>query len=69
MKIALILLLVSFTAVSIVETNVYIYGNKGAKKYHYKENCRGLSACTHGVKKTGLTQAKGFGLTICGWEN
>ncbi|KVV15000.1 hypothetical protein [Flavobacterium sp. TAB 87] len=69
MRIAILIMWISFVSFSKAETNVYICGNKGAKKYHYKENCRGLSACTQGVKKTGLTQAKGFGLTICGWEN
>ncbi|WP_432221809.1 hypothetical protein ACRASX_14935 [Flavobacterium sp. TMP13] len=69
MKIALIFLLVSLTAFSTVETKVYICGNKGTKKYHYNQNCRGLSACTHGIKKSDLTEAKGYGLTLCGWED
>ena len=52
-----------------VETNVYICGPKGAKKYHYNENCRGLSACSHGTVKASLKQAQGYGLTLCGWED
>tara|TARA_R110002126_G_scaffold282681_1_gene431246 strand:+ start:8459 stop:8605 length:147 start_codon:yes stop_codon:yes gene_type:complete len=48
---------------------VYICGPRGAKKYHYTENCRGLSACIHGIVKTSLSQAQNYGLTLCGWED
>lgn len=51
------------------ETNVFICGSTGAKKYHYNENCRGLRSCSHNVVKTSLKQAKGLGLTLCGWED
>ncbi len=69
MKYTLLLLLVFLTSFRPSETNVYICGSKGAKKYHYNENCRGLSACSHGVVKTSLKQAQGYGLTLCGWED
>lgn len=51
------------------DTKVFICGNKGAKKYHYKEDCRGLSNCKHDVKKVSISEAKGYGLTLCGWED
>ena len=40
-----------------------------AKKYHFNENCRGLSSCSHGVVKKTLKQAQGLRLTLCGWED
>jgi hypothetical protein len=48
---------------------VYICGPTGAKKYHYNENCRGLTACRHVLTKVTLSQAQGYGLTLCGWED
>ncbi|MFH6994204.1 hypothetical protein [Flavobacterium sp. FlaQc-48] len=51
------------------ETSVFICGSAGAKKYHYKETCRGLSGCRSEVAKTSLKKAQGLGLTLCGWED
>jgi len=67
MKYFLLLLLISLT--SFTESNVYICGKNGAKKYHYSESCRGLSNCKHEVVKTTLREAKGLGLGLCGWED
>ncbi|SHN20437.1 hypothetical protein SAMN05216269_12213 [Flavobacterium xinjiangense] len=67
--IALILLLVTLTSFHVEKTDVYICGPRGAKKYHYNENCRGLSACKHDILKTSLSQAQNYGLTLCGWED
>lgn len=69
MKYILPLLFIFFTSFSPPETSVYICGSKGAKKYHYNENCRGLSSCSHGVVKTSLKEAQSYGLTLCGWED
>ncbi|MEL1255985.1 hypothetical protein AAEO57_19500 [Flavobacterium sp. DGU38] len=66
MKYSLLLILLSFQP---VENNVFICGPTGAKKYHYKENCRGLTACRHQLTKVSLSQAQGYGLTLCGWED
>lgn len=66
MKYSLLLILLSFQP---VENNVFICGSTGAKKYHYKENCRGLTACRHQLTKVSLSQAQGYGLTLCGWED
>lgn len=63
------LLLLFLVSIRPPETTVYICGPTGAKKYHYKETCRGLSSCSHGVVKTSLKQAQNFGLTLCGWED
>ncbi|TDP02281.1 hypothetical protein [Flavobacterium sp. 245] len=69
MKYTLLLLFIILTSFSMPETSVFICGPKGAKKYHYNENCRGLSSCSHGITKTSLKQAQGYGLTLCGWED
>ncbi|WP_240622626.1 hypothetical protein [Flavobacterium crocinum] len=47
------------------ETTVYVCGSSGAKK----ENCRGLRSCRSETVKTTLKQAKGLGLSLCGWED
>lgn len=49
-------------------TYVYICVSAGAKKYHYKQNCRGLSGCRHEIRKIKLESAKENGKTLCGWE-
>lgn len=67
--IALILLLFTLTSFHVEKTDVYICGPRGAKKYHYTENCRGLTACKHEIVKTSLSQAKSYELTLCGWED
>jgi len=69
MKYLIIPLFIFLTSFHSPETKVYICGPRGAKKYHYKENCRGLTACRHVLTKVTLAQAQGFGLTLCGWED
>lgn len=69
MKYTLLLLFILLTSLDMPETNVFICGSTGVKKYHYNENCRGLRSCSHNVVKTSLKQAKGLGLTLCGWED
>ncbi|MBP4138591.1 MULTISPECIES: hypothetical protein [Flavobacterium] len=69
MKTIYILLFLFLSPLNIIETQVYICGQTGAKKYHYNESCRGLSSCKHGTFKTSLSQAKNYGLTLCGWED
>ncbi|MFH6999786.1 hypothetical protein ACHRVZ_17825 [Flavobacterium sp. FlaQc-57] len=65
----LILIFVFSTSFNAPEPTVFICGPTGAKKYHYKENCRGLTACRHEIVKKTISQAQGFGLTLCGWED
>ena len=69
MKYILLLIFIFSTSFSPIETNVFICGSTGAKKYHYKETCRGLSSCKHEIVKTSLKKAQGFGLSLCGWED
>ncbi|CAM4039315.1 hypothetical protein FLSI110296_10505 [Flavobacterium sinopsychrotolerans] len=51
MKSIVIVLLISLTSFHPIETKVYICGSRGAKKFHYTENCRGLTACKHEIVK------------------
>jgi hypothetical protein len=59
----------TITAFCSKDAAVYICGPQGAKKYHYSENCRGLSACKHEVFKVTKSKAESYGLTLCGWED
>lgn len=52
-----------------VDSNVYICNGKYSKKYHLKENCRGLSNCSTKIEKVTLKSAKDKGRTLCGWED
>ncbi|SCY83965.1 hypothetical protein [Flavobacterium caeni] len=62
---SLLITLTSFRA----ETQVFICGPAGAKKYHYTANCRGLSACKHGTFEVPKSKAESLGLSLCGWED
>ena len=48
---------------------VYVCRSAGAKRYHFKRDCRGLKRCTHKIEESGITDAENLGLTICGYEN
>lgn len=49
--------------------DVYICVSKTASKYHYSQDCKGLSRCSHTISKVSLTDAKTRGYTLCGWED
>ena len=59
----------TYDSVESKSTTVYICKSKGAKKYHYKEFCRGLSNCKHEVVKIEKKDAENRGLGLCGWED
>lgn len=68
----ILLLLISIAIVapnSSEESTVYICNSNGAKKYHYKKHCRGLSNCKAPIKRISLTDARKRGRTLCGWED
>jgi hypothetical protein len=69
MKYLLLFVFISLTSFHTAQTKVYICGPSGEKKYHYLENCRGLTACKQKIVKTSIPQAKAFGLSLCGWED
>lgn len=69
MKHTILLLFVFASSFTEPQASVYICGSSGAKKYHLKEHCRGLSSCRSETVKTSLKQAQGLGLTLCGWED
>ncbi len=68
-KSLLLLVFISLTSFTKEEDTVYLCGAKGASKYHYTENCRGLNACKHEIVQKKLSEAKALGLTLCGWED
>lgn len=68
-KLVVLLCCISLTSFSNKADEVYICKSKGAKKYHLKEFCRGLSACKHEIVKVTLKEAKAKGLDLCGWED
>ncbi len=50
-------------------TYVYICDSSGGKKYHFNKSCRGLSRCSHPIRKISLEKAQSIGKTLCGWED
>src|SRR5690349_51292 len=54
---------------SIDDEKVFICKSRGAKKYHYDQNCRGLKQCTHTIEKVDRSKAQELGLGLCGWED
>jgi hypothetical protein len=70
MKITIaILSIFLFTSFSSNQSDVYICGAKGAKKYHFSQTCRGLNNCKHVIKKVTKKEAENLGLSLCGWED
>lgn len=47
---------------------VYTCNSPNARKYHLKENCRGLSGCQYHIIKTTLEKAQKENKTLCNWE-
>ena len=64
-----VLLFFLTTSFNINYSDVYICKGKYSKKYHYKENCRGLSNCSTDIYKVSMSKAKDLGRTLCGWED
>ncbi|MBS1646052.1 MAG: hypothetical protein JST67_01790 [Bacteroidetes bacterium] len=52
------------------QTDVWICGPHGAKRFHFDKNCQGLKSCTRDLYKVSLREAQaGLALTICGYED
>jgi hypothetical protein len=69
MKVLLLFLIITFNLYQKDIKTVFICNSDGAKKYHLKSNCRGLSNCQHKVIPVTLGKAKGQGKTLCKWED
>ena len=54
---------------STTSDTVYLCNGKSSKKYHLKEDCRGLNNCSTKIEKTTLKVAKEKGRTLCGFED
>jgi hypothetical protein len=49
--------------------NVYICDSPTAKKYHLRNDCRGLSRCTHRIMEITLEDAKKRRFELCKFED
>lgn len=52
-----------------LDTDVFICKGPGSKRYHYKENCRGLKSCSTKIYEVSLSEGKELKRTLCGWED
>lgn len=50
------------------EGHVYVCKSNLGKKYHYTENCEGLSNCKHEVAHISKEEAQKLGYKICELE-
>ncbi|MGF1922830.1 MAG: hypothetical protein ACQUHE_01525 [Bacteroidia bacterium] len=64
-----LLLFIFLNNIGCASTTVYLCDSPNAKKYHYKEKCRGLGNCSYKIITTTLEKAKKSGKTLCGWED
>ncbi len=56
--------------ISIEDNYVYISKGPDSKRYHYKQNCRGLTNCSTPIYKVTLKEAKDkYKRTLCGFED
>jgi hypothetical protein len=77
LKLIIILLFIGSTSfiepdkfMSITHTYVYICKGPASKRYHYKQNCRGLGNCSTAIYMVTLTEAKvQYRRTLCGYED
>ncbi len=63
---SVLLLFISFAPPA--NKNVYICNRPNGKRFHFKEDCKGLQACTHKIEKVTLEEARKAGKTACGYE-
>lgn len=65
----LLLLIIFFTQTNFSQPNaVYVCSSGTSKKYHYKQDCRGLKNCQYKLLKISLDKAVKEGKTLCKWE-
>lgn len=64
----LFVMLVLLTSARCAPTIVYVCDSPNATRYHYKQNCRGLSNCNHKIIKMSLDEAIKSHRTLCQWE-
>ncbi|PTQ92415.1 hypothetical protein C8P68_11215 [Mucilaginibacter yixingensis] len=68
MKLGMIVLFLLINSACTESTPVYICSSPHATRYHFRENCPGLSNCTYRKVKITLAEAKKQGKTLCHWE-
>jgi hypothetical protein len=68
MKTFLLWLTLAATVHPAPKTTVYYCDSPTGKKYHLRNDCRGLNRCTHRILEATLEEAKKKRLEICGFE-
>ncbi len=69
MKSVLFLFLLSGSiACNTASTVVYLCDSTAARRYHYRQDCRGLKNCGYQVREATIDEAREKGKTLCGWE-
>jgi hypothetical protein len=69
MKILFLLIALSAHMQTMPKDSVYICDSPSAKKYHLKNDCRGLSRCTHRIIEITLEDAKKRKFELCKFED
>lgn len=69
MKTLFLLLALSAHVQTTPKTKVYICDSPTAKKYHLRNDCRGLSRCTHTIIEVTLEEAKKRKFELCKFED
>jgi len=64
----LLAVLVIFSSARCTPTIVYVCDSPKATRYHLKQDCRGLSNCSHRIIKMTLEEAVKNHKTLCHWE-
>ncbi|MFA6245613.1 MAG: hypothetical protein WC615_01650 [Mucilaginibacter sp.] len=69
MKTLFLLIALSAHLPTIPKGSVYICDSPTAKKYHLRNDCRGLSRCTHRIIEVTLEEAKKRKFELCKFED
>jgi len=68
MKTSVLLLGLLLSGYAQGDSVVYICDSGHAKRYHLRDDCRGLHNCTHHIVKISLGEAKRSGRTLCDFD-
>lgn len=67
-RVIFLFLVCSVIACNTASTVVYLCDSTGARRYHYRQDCRGLKNCNYQIRQTTIEEAREKGKTLCGWE-
>ncbi|WP_121244677.1 hypothetical protein [Mucilaginibacter phyllosphaerae] len=69
MKTLFLLITLSVLLPTAPKDNVYICDSPTAKKYHLRNDCKGLSRCTHRIIGVTIEEAKKRKFELCKFED